>query len=107
MNVLVPQPTTRQGNQLVFTMTDRYTKFTKVEPTTKNNGTTVARMFLEHWVADYDIPSTLLTHNVPQFVSNVFGLMRPTVGMNNITTTENHLQTNGRAERFSSTLISR
>lgn len=88
-------------------MTDRYTKLTKAIQTSKTNDTTVASIFLEHSVANYGIPFELLTKNGSQFVSKFFLAVCITLRVNYITNTEYYPQTNGQAERFNSTVISR
>lgn len=86
---------------------DRYTKLAKGVPTTKTRTITDACIFSEHWVSNYGIPSKLLANNGPQFVSKIFVAVCSILKGNNITTAEYHPQSNGQAERFYSTLISR
>lgn len=76
-------------------MTDLYLKLTKVVPTTETNYTTVSCIFLEHWVPKYCFPSKLLTDHNRRFVSKLFLAGCNTLCVNNITTTEYLLQTNG------------
>lgn len=67
MNILGRTPNTKQSNQFVVLMIDGYLKLTMAILTTKSNTATVARIFIEHWVANYGIPSKLLTDNIPPF----------------------------------------
>lgn len=84
---------------------DLYTKLTKAILTTKKKAATVARIFVEHWVANYVISFKIVTENGPQFVSKFFVAVCSTLGLNNITTIEYHSQTNGQVECISFTLI--
>lgn len=93
-------PKTKQGNQVVVVMADRYTTLKKAMPTTKTNATIVARIILESSVANYSISSRLRTDNGTQFLSKLFVVVCNTLGMNSITTAEYHTRTNGQVERF-------
>lgn len=88
-------------------MTNRYTKLTRVIPTTRAIANTVAHIFLENWVKNFGIPSKLLTFNGHQFVQNFFVSFCITLVVNNITPSEYHPENNDEAERFNYTLISR
>lgn len=72
---------------------------------TKTNDSTVARIFLEHWVAPYGIPSKLFPYTGPKFVSKRYLAVCSTLQVNNMTTVKYHQLTNGQAVRFNSTLI--
>lgn len=65
-------PKTEQGNKFVVVITYSYSKLTKAIPTTKRNNTTVARIILEHRVANYSMPSKPPTEDGSQFVSKTF-----------------------------------
>lgn len=81
MDILALLLNTKPGNQFVFVMTNRYTKRTRAIPTTTTNATTVARIFVEHWVANCGIPSKLLSENRPHFVSKFFVAVFDTLGV--------------------------
>lgn len=88
-------------------MADRYTKLTKAIPNSKTNATTIARIFLEKWVANYGILSKLLSDNGPKFAEKFFMEVCSTLGVDNIPITQYQRPTNSQAEHFHSTLISR
>lgn len=50
-------------------MTDRYTKLTKMIPTTRKNSKNVAHILPEHRVVIHGILSMLLSYNGSQFLS--------------------------------------
>lgn len=56
-------PKTRQGNLFVVVRMDRHTESTKVMPTPMTSATAVARIFLQHRVSNFGIPSKELTEN--------------------------------------------
>lgn len=99
MNILGRVPKTKQDSQCLVLMTDRYTNETKAIPSTKHNATTVPRIFLEHLVANYVIPSRLLPDDGSQFASKFLAAVCSTFGVINITATEYHPQTNDQVER--------
>lgn len=75
-------------------LTRFYTKLTEGILTAKTSGTTDAPINLEHWAVNYGIPFGLLADNGPRFVRNFFVAGRSTFGVNIVTTTEYHAQTN-------------
>lgn len=99
-------PTKDQIKQLVSGRGDGPIYETKAIPTVRTIATTVACIFIEQWVANYSILSTLLTEIRPQFLSKFFVAVCSTLGVQNITTTEYQPQTSGPSEGFNSTLIS-
>lgn len=88
MAILNHLPKTRQGNQFVDAMKDKYTKLSKATPTKKANAVAVTCKYLEYWVASLGVLSVLITENGPQFVSNGFLAVGRMLGVNNITIAE-------------------
>lgn len=64
-------------------------------------------MCLKHWIVPFGIPAYLLTDKGPHFVSKCFATVRGYLGIQHITTTLFHLQTNGQAERCNQTISTR
>lgn len=62
----------RSGNPYISVVTDRFSTFRKVMPITKLSTTTVAIIFLEHWVRNFRILTKLLTKNGLQFTFKYF-----------------------------------
>ena len=67
----------------------------------------VGKAFLENWVYAYGIPKQLLTNNGPQFTSKLFTYIVNMLGTLHARTLTYHPQTNGQAERYNHTLITR
>ena len=107
MDILGPLPKTKQGNQFVVVLTDRYSKLTRAIPTGKTTATTVATIFVDHWVIPYGIPNYVLTDNGPQFVAKFFASVCLALGVKHVTTTAYHPRTNGQTERFNRTIVTR
>lgn len=59
---------TKNGDQYVLIMTDRYTKSTGAIPMATTTATKAAMSIFDSWIIPYGIPSDLLTDNEPQFV---------------------------------------
>lgn len=87
-------------------MIDRYTKSKKALLKLTPNSMTVAPFSLEHCLANFGIPSKLLTDICSQFLPKSWVAVCCTVGVDNITT-EYYPQMNGQAECFNSTVVLR
>lgn len=66
----------------------------KAVPNQTGNSTAVVFIVLKHRLANYSIPSKLLTDNSPQFVSKFFVAVFSTLVVTDITTTEYHPNAN-------------
>lgn len=64
-DILGLQPKTKDGNQLVINMTDRYTELTKAQQTQNLNVTIVPRIFRKHQKASFGFSSERLTDQEP------------------------------------------
>lgn len=100
MDILGPLLRRTQGSQFVAVTTDCYTKLGKAIRTKNTNASTVVNIFLEHWFANYTIPSNLPTDDGLRFESKWFFTVSSTFEVNNFTTTEYHPQASGHVERF-------
>lgn len=67
----------------------------------------MANFFLEHWIIPLGISSYFLMDNRPQFASKFFVSICAYLGAKHLATTVHHPQTNGRAERYNRTIITR
>jgi len=61
--------------------------------------------FLDHWVAAYGPPATVLSDNGPQFRSTYFQGVCSLLGISNLYSTTYHPQTNGQVERYNRTIV--
>jgi len=60
---------------------------------------------LDHWVAAYGPPATVLSDNGPQFRSTYFQGVCSLLGISNLYSTTYHPQTNGQVERYNRTIV--
>ena len=107
MDFLGPLPRTKTGNQHVLVITDRFTKLCRAIPLKNTKAVTTAKAFLESWIYVYGPPRLLLTDNGRSFTSKFFQSICLAVGTKNLFTTAYHPQSNGQAERYNRTLVTR
>lgn len=107
MKILVPFPKTKDGNQYLLLITNRYTKLKRATPATKPTAPHVAAIFLVHWTFPYGIPTYLLTYNGPQFVCKLFAALCSFFEAKTLTMTAYHPQTNGQTEWYNKYIVSR
>lgn len=106
IDILGPLLTTKTGSQFGVVMTDHYTKPAEAVLSTKK-ATTVAQIFIEYYLARYNIPSRFLAIKCSQFLPKLFLEVCSTLRINNITTTKFSLQTKDQAKHFDLTVIFR
>lgn len=103
---LSPLPKTRTCNQFIIVMTDCFSKFIRVVPSTSTTAPHVASIFIDHWLVLCRIPAYLLTNSQPQFVFNFFmRLSAKILGLKHLAMAAYYLHTNGQAERCNKTMI--
>ena len=107
MDLLGPLSKTKNGNRFILVITDRFSKFTRSIPLRTTTAASVAKAFLDHWVYAYGAPQYLLTDNGPQFIAKFFDSVCGLLGIQHYLTAFYHPQTNGKAERFNKTILSR
>lgn len=107
MIILGPFPKSTNEHRLISLITDRFSKITRAIPMRSTTATDVAMAFLVHWIYPYGPPICLLTDDGPQFVAKFVKHVGSALGLKQLLTTANHLQTNGQAEPFIKTLASR
>ena len=107
IDLLGPFPKTKNRNQFIAVITDRYSKLTRAVPMRKTTATLMAAMFLNNWILPYGISNTIFSDNGPQFSAEFWKTICRPMGVNHKTTTSYHPQTNGQAERYNKTIVSR
>ena len=105
MDLLGPLPTSRNGHRFILVICDRFTKLTRAIPLKVTTALAIASVFLDHWVAAYGVPDTVLTDNGPQFAAVFLQGVLGMLGIVTNFTTPYHPQTNGQVERFNRTLV--
>lgn len=89
-----------QGNKFVVMITDYYSKLSKTIRNLKLNAIAVAPTFFQNWVLNHGIFVLDINRQRPSVHVKRFVALYNTLRVNNITTTENHLQTNECVELF-------
>ena len=93
-----------QGYRYLLTVMDRFTRWPEVVPIKDIEARTVARAYLQNWVARFGVPSQLTSDRGTQFVSELWASMSELLGTSLNPTTAYHPQSNGLIERLHRTL---
>lgn len=75
MDILVPPPRTKNGNDSIIVMKHPYSKTTGEIPRSKKTATHEVIVFLDHWIVSYGVSDHLLTENVFKLVSNLLATL--------------------------------
>jgi len=105
MDLLGPLPWTAAGNEHLSVILDRFSKMTRAIPLQRIDAETIAAAFLDHWVAAYGPPVTVLSDNDPEFRSTFFQGVCSLLGVSNRYYTTYHPQTNGQVEQYNRTIV--
>lgn len=98
MDLLGPLPIRKSGNQFIIVITDLYSRLKKTIPSTRKTAIPVATIFVNHWIWNFDIQSTIPTVSSPQFTSKFFQAICAKLLITSLSTLKNHPQTTGQVE---------
>ena len=94
-------PLPPSGNQTyILTCVDRFTRWPAAIPLCDTTSETVAKQFVNHWIAHFGVPSVITTDRGAQFQSSLFREFTRLLGCKHIKTTAYHPAANGLVERF-------
>ena len=93
-----------KGNNYLFTMMDRYSRWIEAIPMRDPTALTCAQVFVSSWVCRYGIPEAIITDQGGQFESQLFNEVLCKFGISRHRTTAYHPETNGILERAHGTL---
>lgn len=101
---LVGPLTPSEGFRYVLSIIDRTTRWFEATPLPNITSETVARAFIDTWIARFGCPAVLTTDQGRQFESALFSDICRLCGISKIHTTAYHPQSNGLVERWHRTL---
>ena len=84
----------------LFTIIDRFTRWSEVVPLPDAHSSTCASALLEHWIARFGVPEDVTSDRGRQFTSALSTMLNKLLGIEAKTTTAYHPQANGMVERF-------
>lgn len=105
--VLGQLPKKTSGTQYLMILTNCYSKLANVTSTGKMTAATVFTIFLNNCLASYGNPARDLTNNNPYLTFKVFKTVCVELRIVQLTTAEDHPQSNGKAETFKDDMVSR
>lgn len=103
IDIVGPLPAS-QNFRYLFTMIDRFSRWTEAVPTTDTLADTIATAFYTSWIARFGTPRIITSDRGSQFESSLFRSLTKLIGSKNIKTTAYHPASNGMIERWHRTL---
>ena len=93
-----------QGCKYLLTVVDRFTRWPEALPIKDIETRTIARVYAQHWIARFGVPTLMTSDRGPQFVSDLWAALSSLLGTSLHPTTAYHPQANGLVERMHRTL---
>ena len=103
INLVDPLPEA-QGHKYLLTVMDRFTRWPEVIPLKDIDARSVARAYIQNWVARFGVPDVITSDRGSQFISELWSTMSQLLGTQLNQTTAYHPQSNGFIERLHRTL---
>ena len=104
-DIVGPLPVTQKGNKYILTFQDDLSKYVIGVPIGQQDAETVAREFATQVILKYGTPSTVLTDQGSNFLSEVFKSTCKLLRIKKIQTTAFHPESNGGLERSHRVLV--
>uniref|UniRef100_A0A2M4BVJ0 Putative gypsy-29-i nvi n=1 Tax=Anopheles marajoara TaxID=58244 RepID=A0A2M4BVJ0_9DIPT len=98
MDLIGPLPPSER-KLYCLTIVDKFTRWPEVIPIPNMTALTVARAFIDGWVARFGVPAKITTDCGRQFESELFNTLVKRLGITHLRTTPYHPQSNGQIER--------
>lgn len=99
MDVVGPLRETRRGHKYILTAQCLLTKHSWAWPLSNYTSESCANVFLKHYICRYGAPKIILTDNGRNFVSEFMKTFEKIIGIQHVTTTAVHPESNGSLER--------
>ena len=93
------------GYQYLLALTDHFSEFLQVYPTTNKSAKTAADRLYNDFMLRYGLPGKILHDQGREFENNLFSQLSKYCGIKRLRTTPYHPQTNGQTERMNQTIL--
>ena len=93
------------GHQYLLVLTDHFSKFVQVYPTTNKSVKAAADRLYNDFMLRYGLPGKILHDQGREFENNLFSQLSKYCGIKRLRTTPYHPQTNGQTERMNQTIL--
>jgi hypothetical protein len=105
MDLLGPLATAEEGNKYIIVITDAWSKYAEIGAIKNKKAETVARAFVDLWVANHGTPELVVTDRGKEFVSKATDELFRILKVKRATTIAFRPQSNAQAEVFNKTII--
>ena len=105
MDIICPLQLTPRGNRYILTVVDHFTKHVETYALHNQEAITVARVFINEFVACYGVPYIIHTDQGTNFGSILFKEICKILNISNTRTTPYYTQCDGQVERMNRTII--
>ena len=89
-----------QGQEYLFTIVDRFTRYPVAVPMPTSTTEDCARALLTGWIQHFGVPASFVSDRGPQFTSGLWAALSSILGVEHKQTTAYHPQCNGMVERM-------
>jgi transposase InsO family protein len=100
IDLVGPLPTSSNCIQYILTVIDRSTRWAEAIPLANIAAADCADTLISGWIARFGVPSQLTSDRGVQFVSAVWAMPMPRLGIQHKMTAAYHPQSNGALEQF-------
>ena len=99
VDIVGPLPVS-EGMRYLFTVIDRYTRWSEAIPLAEIKAEDCAKAFLHQWISRYGVPGDITSDRGRQFTSQLWSSLNNLLGISTNNTTAYHPQANGLVERM-------
>jgi hypothetical protein len=105
IDVLGPLPLSNNRHRFIIVFVDHFTGWVEAFPMRNNDATTCAKILVDNIICRYGAPTKILTDRGTPFLASMAHEVYKIFNIHKLQTTAYHPQTNGKVERFNSTLV--
>ena len=99
-----PHPRSTKGNVYTLTVICHFTKWAEGYPIRNKEAATVARVLVDHFIAHYGMPKSILSDQGSEFCNHVIDEVYDLLNIRRLRTTSYHPSCNGAVERLHRTM---